>query len=254
MEWTDEGLILSARPHGETATIVTLLTPAQGRHAGLVMGGQSGKKQATLQIGNLVSARWRARLADHLGNFSLETITPFAAPWLRDPEVLAIIASATSVTEAALPERQPMQGIYASLIALFSTEDRTLWAPSYVKWEMGLLGALGYGMDLSCCALSGVTENLAFISPRTGRAACRDAAAPYREKLLPLPAFLCGAPDWDDTDIADGLALTGHFLSRHVFAHPQNRQLVPLDGMLPLARQRLAALFGPKTQKNEAVA
>lgn len=254
----DEGFILSAQPHGETAAVVTLLTATHGRHAGLVAGGQGHKQRATLQTGNHVAVRWRARLLDHLGNYTLETITTSSAPWLNDPEILALMASASAITEASLPERQPMPGIYEGLNALFSLEDRQLWAPAYIKWEMGLLQALGYGMDLSCCALSGATEGLAYISPRTGRAVTEAAAAPYRDKLLPLPGFLCGNPGWDDTDIVNGLDLTGHFLSRHVFAHPQNRRLVPLDGMLPMARQRLAAFYSAKAEKTaeraEAVA
>jgi len=250
----DEGLILSAQPHGETAAIVTVLTAEHGRYAGLVPGGQSSKKQATLQPGTLVQTCWRARLLDHLGHYTLETIKSFSAFHLHEPENLSLMASALAVTEAALPERQPMPGVYASLCALFSIEDPELWAPAYIKWEMGLLKSLGYGMDLSHCALSGRADDLAYISPRTGRAASREAGAPYAEKLLPLPAFLCGSSDWNERDIFDGLTLTGHFLSRCVFANPQNRRLVPLDGMLPLARQRLSALFEPKTMECEAVA
>lgn len=254
MEWTDEGILLSARPHGETSVLVTLLTAEHGRHAGLVAGGQSSKHRATVQIGNLVTARWRARLADYLGHFALETTRPTAAPWLHDSEILSLIASACAITEASLPERQPMEDIYAGLLSLFTIADRDLWAPAYIKWEIGVLKALGYGMDLSCCALTGATCGLAYISPRTGRAATAEAAAPFQGKLLPLPGFLCGAANWRAQDIWDGLILTGHFLSRHVFANPQNRRLVPLDGMLPLARQRLFSLYEPKSEEKEAVA
>lgn len=254
MEWNDEGIILSAQPHGETAMIVTLLTAEHGRHAGLVAGGQSGSRQATLMIGNHVQARWRARLADHLGNFTLETIAPTAALWLSDPEVLSILASAAAVTEASVPERQPMPAIYDALLALFSLQDRSLWGPAYITWEIGVLKALGYGMDLSCCALSGATNGLAYISPRTGRAVTAEAAAPYIEKLLPLPGFLCGASNWDNEAILQGLELTGHFLSRHVFAHPQSRRLVPVDGTLPFARQRLAEYYGNRINHEMAVA
>lgn len=243
MEWTDEGIVLSAQPHGETSVIVTLLTAEHGRHAGLVSGGQSRRNQATLMIGNHVTIRWRARLADHLGNLTLEVITPTAAPWLSDPEILALIASAAAVTEASLPERQPMVAIYAGLHALYALEDRSLWGPAYISWEIGVLKALGYGMDLSCCALTGANEGLAYISPRTGRAVTSEAAAPYIGKLLPLPGFLCGAANWDDTDIIKGLDLTAHFLMTHVFAHPQNRRLVPIDGTLPYARQRLCDYY-----------
>jgi len=243
MEWNDEAILLSAQTHGETSVVVTLLTATHGRHAGLVSGGQSRKAQATLQQGNHVSARWRARLPDHLGNLSLEVITPAAAKWLSNPEILAIIASAMAVTEASLPERQPMPELFAALQTLLFLEDPTLWAPAYIAWEIGVLKALGYGMDLSVCALSGAREGLAYISPRTGRAVTEEAAAPYRDKLLPLPAFLCGADEWDETDILKGLDLTGHFLTRHVFANPQSRRLVPIDGQLPFARQRLCDYY-----------
>ncbi len=252
MEWTDSAIVLSARPHGETAMIVTLLAAEKGCYAGLVHGGQGRRNRPLLQAGNHVQARWHARLEDHLGNINLEVLTPTAAPWLRDPEVLAIIASATTIVEASLPERQPMGDIYHSLLALFSLTDRSFWAPAYIKWEMGVLKALGYGMDLSCCALTGAVEGLAYISPRTGRAVTTEAAAPYLDKLLPLPGFLCGNQLWDEGDILAGLELTGHFLARHVFAHPQNRRLVPIDGTLPLARQRLEEFYKPRA-KNTAV-
>ncbi|MGE4350941.1 MAG: DNA repair protein RecO [Bdellovibrionales bacterium] len=254
MEWIDEGIILSAQPHGETSVIVTLLTAEHGRHAGLVCGGQSGRHQATLMVGNQVKARWRARLIDHLGTFSLEVLAPTAAPWLCDPEILALIASATTVTEASLPERQPMPALYDALLALFSLEDRTLWGPAYISWEIGVLKALGYGLDLSHCALTGACEGLAYISPRTGRAVTAEAAVPYKDRLLPMPAFLCGAANWDENDILKGLDLTGHFLSQNVFAHPQNRRLIPMDGDLPYARQRLVEYYQNRLNTTARVA
>ena len=118
--------------------------------------------------------------------------------------------------------------------------DADLWGPAYVKWEMGLLQALGYGLDLSRCAASGIEENLVYVSPRTGRAVSKAAGEPYHEKLFPLPSFLLGFGAWDAEDIAQGLDLTGHFLSRHVFSHPHSRTLIATPGDLPQARHRLA--------------
>ncbi len=241
MEWMDEAILLSARPHGETAAIVTLLTPQHGSHAGLVAGGQGRRAQSYLQPGSYVQARWRARLLDHLGNFSLEPITVYAAAWLDNPEVLAIIASACAVTEASLPERQPMPGIYAGLRALLSLTDVELWAPAYVKWEVGLLKALGYGLDLRCCAVNGDTDNLSHVSPRTGRAVSAKAAEPYKNKLLCLPGFLCGESSWTAEDILQGLELTGHFLVRHVFAHSHSRMWQTSE--LPPARERVLEFY-----------
>lgn len=255
MEWIDEALVLSARPHGETSAVVTLLTPEHGRHAGLVSGGQGRQAQPILQPGNRVKARWRARLTEHLGNYTLDLMTSHAAAWLDTPEVLSIIASACAVTEASLPERQPLPGLYAGLATLFSLQDCDLWGPLYVRWEMGLLQALGYGLDLSQCAANGTAENLVYVSPRTGRAVSREAGEPYHEKLFPLPAFLLGAGEWTASDVFQGLELTGHFLSRHVFAHPHSRLLIAQPGDLPLARQRLSELYRKSAAKlEEAVA
>jgi DNA repair protein RecO (recombination protein O) len=243
MEWIDEGIVLSARPHGENAAVVALLTAAHGRHAGLVPGGQGRAARPTLQSGNRVQAKWRARLADHLGNYTLELAAAQGAAWLDAPEIISIIASACAVTEASLPERQPMPGVYAGLATLLSLQDADLWAPVYIKFEMALLQALGYGLDLTQCAASGETENLEYVSPRTGRAVSRKAGEPYREKLFPLPAFLLGGGTWTASDIVQGLEMTGHFLSRHVFANPQSRILISRDGDLPQARRRLLEFY-----------
>jgi len=253
MEWTDEGIVLSARPHGENAAIVMLLTPEHGRHAGLVAGGQGHKSQPILQPGNRVKVCWRARLLDHLGNYTCDLITNHAASWLDEPEILGIIASACVVTEASLPERQPMPGVYAGLTALLGLSEPDLWGPAYVKWEMGLLQALGYGMDLTQCAASGTAENLSYVSPRTGRAVSKEAGTPYHEKLFALPGFLLGSGEWEAADIRQGLDLTGHFLSRHVFAHPHSRMLIAQAGDLPQARQRLADYYRKASDKREAV-
>lgn len=252
MEWIDEGIVLSARPHGENAAVVTLLTAAHGRHAGLLPGGQGHKARPVLQPGNRVQAKWRARLADHLGTFTFELSSAQAAQWLDNPEIVALIASACAVTEASLPERQPLPGVYAGLATLLSLSDADLWAPVYIKWEMALLQALGYGLDLSQCAASGETENLVYVSPRTGRAVSRDAGAPYQDKLFPLPAFLIGGGAWTPLDICEGLEVTGHFLSRHVFANPHSRILIAHDGDLPMARQRLLRFFKKKAGKDES--
>ncbi len=252
MEWLDEAIVLSARPQGENAAVATLLTPEQGRHAGLVPGGQGRNARPILQPGNRVKAKWRARLADQLGNYTLDLLASHAAAWLDNPEILAIIASACAVTEASLPERQPLPGVYAGLATLFDLADADLWGPLYVKWEIGLLRALGYGLDLNRCAVSGTADNLVYVSPRTGRAVSESAGEPYREKLLPLPGFLSGTAEWTHEDIAQGLELTAHFLRTHIFSHPHSRQLVARDGDLPLARQRLAEFYKKIANKAEA--
>ncbi|MGC2200223.1 MAG: DNA repair protein RecO, partial [Stellaceae bacterium] len=213
MEWRDQGFVLAARRYGESGAIVELLTREHGRHAGLVRGGQAPKMRAVLQPGNAVAAAWRGRLSDHLGTLVCEMVQPYAAAFLGEPGRLAALAAATALVATALPEREPFPEVFTSigdlLEALGSAPD---WAAHYVEWEQHLLAALGFGLDLGRCAVTGIATDLAYVSPRTGRAVSREAGRPYRDKLLPLPAFLWRDAPADREQIALGLALTEHFL------------------------------------------
>jgi DNA repair protein RecO (recombination protein O) len=233
MEWHDRAFVLNARRHGESAAIVELLTAEHGRHAGLVRGGQSPKLRAVLQPGNEVAAVWRGRLSEHLGTIACELVRPHAAGMLDDPDRLAGLTAATSLVAGALPEREPCPDVFASFGSLLRALDSAAdWPARYVGWERDLLAGLGFGMDLGRCAVSGVTTDLAYVSPRTGRAVSRAAGLPYRDKLLVLPGFLWRDEPADRRQIEIGMRLTEHFLVHHVFA-PQGRTL-------PAARSRLA--------------
>ncbi len=234
MEWMDQGIVLSARPHGEAAAIVTLLTREHGRHAGLVVGGRSKSQRGHTEPGTMVAARWRGRLADHLGAYALEPVRGYAAGMLDDPPRLAALSAACALVEAALPEHEPHPAVYDGLCALLDVLDTAppVWAEAYVRWEVGLLAALGFGLDLECCAVTGAVDGandgLTFVSPRTGRAVSMSVGDPYRDRLLPLPGFLVGRGGGGVDEIAAGLRLTGHFLERHL-----------LNAPLPPARERL---------------
>jgi DNA repair protein RecO (recombination protein O) len=233
MEWHDRAFVLNARRHGESAAIVELLTAEHGRHAGLVRGGQSPKLRAVLQPGNEVAAVWRGRLSEHLGTVACELVRSHAAGMLDDPDRLAGLTAAASLVAAALPEREPSPDVFASFGSLLRALDSAAdWPARYVGWERDLLAGLGFGMDLGRCAVSGVTTDLAYVSPRTGRAVSRAAGLPYRDKLLVLPGFLWRDEPADRGQIEIGMRLTEHFLVHHVFA-PQGRAL-------PAARSRLA--------------
>ena len=235
MDWTDDGIVLSARKHGETSVIATLLTRAHGRHLGLVRGGAGKKARGIYQPGNRVTARWRARLAEHLGTFSCEMTSAFAATVLKDRLRLAALSAACAVAEASLPERQPHAAVFDALVALpgvLEGGDRQ-WPSAYVKWELGLLGEIGFGLDLSACAATGRNDQLAYVSPKSGRAVSLAAGEPYKDALLPLPGFLFRRGAWGEPDeVAQGLKLTGYFRERNVFN--------PADRSLPPARNRLA--------------
>lgn len=237
MEWTDRGIVLSARKYGESAVILHVLTEQHGRHAGLVRGGASSRARGLYQPGNLVAAHWRARLPEHLGSFTCELVAGTAAQWLDDGGRLAALSAACALADTALPEREPHADIYDSLTALLAAFAGPGWPAHYVRFELGLLAALGYGLDLMRCAATGRNDQLAYVSPKTGRAVSLAAGEPWRDQLLSLPAFLLAdaslAAEPAAGDLAHGLALTGFFLSRHVFE--------PNDRKLPAARTRLVA-------------
>ena len=238
IEWSDEAVVLGLRPHGEAGAVVQLLTRQQGRHAGLVRGGQGRRLGGVLQPGNRVRATWRARLAEHLGNFTCELEEAVAARFLDDPARLGALRAALAVCEQALPEREPHPACHDGLLALIAALDGEHWGETYVVWELALLKELGFGLDLSACA-GGGNDELAYVSPRTGRAVSLAAGEPYRDKLMALPGFLVGKGSGGAREVAQGLALTGRFLERHIF-HPQDRPL-------PAARDRLAAAVGAQT-------
>ena len=241
MEWSDDGIVLSARRHGESAAIANLLTRGHGRHAGLVRGGAGKRARGVLQPGNRVAARWRARLAEHLGTYSCELTRAHAAGVLDDPRRLAGLSAACALADAVLPEREPHGAVFEGLTELLASLPGDAWPFTYVRWELDLLKHLGFGLDLGRCAATGRDDQLAYVSPITGRAVSLAAGEPYRNALLPLPPFLAaerGSGDRRAGEVADGLRLTGYFLERHVLGVGGRR--------LPAARQRLAErLSGP---------
>ena|ERR1700722_12293169 len=224
MDWRDIGFVMTARRHGETALIAELLTEAHGRRAGLVRGGQSPKKRALLQPGNLVSVSWRGRLPEHLGAFEVELLRPHAAGLIDDPDRLAALVSAAALIALTLPEHEPHADVFDGFGKLVAGFDSADWPARYVIWECALLTALGFGLDLKSCAATGVNDDLAYVSPKTGRAVSRSAGQPYHDKLLPLPDFLWRDAPAGPLDVVAGLTLTGFFLHHHVLA-PQGRKL-----------------------------
>jgi DNA repair protein RecO (recombination protein O) len=217
LEWAEPGIILRADPFGEGDALAAVFTEAQGVFRGLARGGYSKARANIWQVGNLVEARWVARLADQLGSFTAELVHPAAALAMQEPLTLATLLAACAVAEGALPEREAHARIFRGLLHLIVhvTDEEAL--AELVLWESGLLTELGYGLDLSACAVTGSSDHLAFVSPRTGRAVCEEAAGLWRERLFRLPPFLTGGQPATMQDIADGFRITGHFLARDVF-------------------------------------
>ena len=217
MDWESEGYVLSVKKHGETSAIIDVFTPDKGRHLGLVRGGVSRRSRPVLQPGNKVKVVWRGRLSEHLGTYTVEAISARAAELMDDRLSLAGLNAICAVARECLPEREPHLDVYKALEVLIDNlHEPDIWPALYIRWEAGLLTAMGYGLDLKSCAATGVNDNLTHVSPRSGRAVSASAAEPYKDKLLALPAFLYGLPYASPEDIANGFALTGYFLETRV--------------------------------------
>jgi len=221
MEWTDEGIVLGVRRHGEGSVIVELLTRERGRHLGLVRGGTSARMRPVLQPGNTVRAVWRARLDEHLGMYALEALQLRAAHMLTSSHAVYGVTHLASLARL-LPERDPHASLYEMLeTALNDFDDAGGAAVHVARFELAMLAELGFGLDLSACAATGATEELIYVSPKSGNAVSRTAGEPWRDRLLRLPLFLREDaqsidPHPTDDDLRDGFTLTGMFLMRHV--------------------------------------
>ncbi|ALK08608.1 DNA repair protein RecO [Blastochloris viridis] len=218
MDWTDVGLVIGARTHGETSVILELMTLAHGRHLGMVRGGRSRRFAAVLQPGNTVQATWRARLDEHLGTYTVEPQVQRAATLIATPAATFGLQHVAALLRL-LPERDPHPDLHAAAERVVGQlTEPMLAAALLVRFELGVLADLGFGLDLDACAMTGVRTDLSYVSPKTGRAASRTAGAPWADKLLVLPAFLTGTAEMPTAaDIAAGFALTGYFFARRVY-------------------------------------
>ncbi|ODT17575.1 MAG: DNA repair protein RecO [Kaistia sp. SCN 65-12] len=223
MEWTDQGLVLGVRAHGETSVVLEVMTPARGRYLGLVRGGRSRRLAPILQPGNSVAITWRARLDEHLGLFTVEPAVSRAARLIGDPGTIFALQTLTGHLRL-LAEREPHPALHAaveSVLDLVATAEHPQLldlAAFIARFELVLLEELGYGLELSSCAATGARDELAYVSPKSGRAVSRAGAAGYEDRLLPLAPFLAGGPsNGGPEELRDAFRLTGHFLARHVY-------------------------------------
>lgn len=232
MDWRDQGILLSTRKHGESAMIIEVFTPEHGRHAGVVRGGAGRKLSPVLQPGAQLDVAWRARLEDHIGAFTVEPLRSRAAIVMSDRLALAGMNAVLALLHFALPEREPHPALYTrseQLLDLLGQGD--VWPLAYLRWEQGLLEDLGFGLDLSSCAVTGARDGLVFVSPRSGRAVSRAGAGDWADRLLPLPPCLLGVGAAEDAEVVQALGTTGYFLHNQLVADMGNRPL-------PDARQR----------------
>lgn len=232
MQWTADALIIDCRPHGESSAIIDVFSRQHGRYMGLVRGGNSRRLRPILQPGNMAQVTWRARLSEHLGTMTLDAGRAYAAEALSDPLLLSGVSSMCAMLQVT-SERQAHPRLYDTVMVLLEElGEAEVWLPLLVRFEMALLEEVGFGLDLSCCAATGVTTELTHVSPRSGRAVSLTAAQPYLDQLFDLPNFLLNAQaEAPLGEILAGFTLTGHFLERRVY--------LPNQLVLPPARQRL---------------
>lgn len=240
MEWIDHSIVLGASKFGEADAIIDVFSRDFGRYKGFVRGGMGRTKRSQIQAGNEAKITWRARVEESLGSITLDPMTQRAAHVFHAPDRLAALSSVTSLLSICLPEREPVPPVFDALMALLDVIEQDdvplhMWGVAFVRFEMGLLATMGFGLDLSSCASTGQVDDLAYVSPRSGRAVSREAGAPYQDKLFALPTFMRGGTQADREDIGLGLDITGFFLDRHV--------LGAMGKTLPDARFRLRDYF-----------
>ena len=240
MEWRDEGILLDRRPFGETSVVCSVFTRHHGRHLGLVRGGLSRRLRPVLQVGNFVEVTWRARLDEHLGMYTVELKEPVASRYFDEPMTLSALATLCSHLNL-FAERDPHEGLYKGAQLFIShLDDLDIWPGLMVRFELEILRELGVGLDLGACAATGVTDNLVYVSPKSGRAVSEIAGEPYKDKLLRLPAFLRSEDAKAmPADLLDGFALTGRFFEKHFWSSNEAAS----GGGVPQARTRFMRAF-----------
>lgn len=249
MDWRADGYILANQKYGETAAIIDVFTREQGRYCGLVHGGIGRRMRPILQPGNQVHLHWRARLAEHLGTFRVESLSSRAALLMDTRLSLAALNGLCALIHASIPEREAYPVLFDAFEVLLSHLDQPdIWPPLFIRWELELLRSLGYGLDLSCCGVTGQTDNLSHVLPHSGCAVTRHIAMDNESELLRLPGFLRITVDSSHTmheispqDIIDGFELTGYFL--------ENRVQVLMNKSLPYARAQMLACLNQQTDK-----
>lgn len=245
MHWIDDGLVLSARKYGENSLILHTLTQEHGRYAGMVRGGMGKRLRGILQPGNEVGLRWHSRLSEQLGTFTVEAKSSIGTFLFDQPLSLAASSSALALLDKVLPEREPHPVLYEATILLIKhlEKDFDVWGPLFVRWELGLLAELGYGLDLSECAATGSKQDLIYVSPKSGRAVSQGAGAAYHDRMYKLPGFL-REPETTEKDLSplfeqvrDGLNLTGAFLDKSLLLH-YSKEALPARERFVIALHR----------------
>jgi len=237
VEWQDQAIVLGQKSFGENKRIISLLTEQHGRVSGLIRQTKTSQLQGITQMGNRVHAHWKGRLEEHLGFLSLDLVESFTGRVMSSSAKLLALSSATFLTHTVFPERHPYPGVYEAFTQFLESLKGAMWPETYVHFERSVLDEMGFALKLDACCVSGVVENLCYVSPKTGRAVSKASASPYEDRLLKLPAFLLNSDlsAKDFGDLKDGFHLMSYF-----FQHPMTE--ASYKKLMGVRVQLLAAL------------
>ncbi len=230
MKFSDHGIIISLKKYGENSLIVKVFSQHHGVYRGFVKSVKSSKDKVNFQIGNLISFEYRARIEENLGQFfAVDLVRSFCAKMMFDKLRLSCATSVFSIIDSVFLERDNHQMLFDKLqdfLQKLSDENcqKKEFLAEYIRLELKILKTLGYGIDLSSCAVTESEDDLVFVSPKSGRAVSYQAGKPYENKLLKLPNFLISTSDHDDEQLIDGLKLSGFFLEKFVFEEKNPEQ------------------------------
>ncbi|MGN0929721.1 MAG: DNA repair protein RecO [Alphaproteobacteria bacterium] len=226
MKWEDKGILIAIKKFGETDQIATFITSEHGLSNGLIKGGISKKQKPYLQIGNLFNIIWKSRLEEQLGFFSFDPVDILGTMFFDNPLKLQLLSSLCSILYDAVSENQNYHELFIQTKLLIdnlkTTQKDTQLLLQYITWEKNLLGFIGFALNLDKCNATGVTENLCYISPKTGHAICKSAGEPYKDKLLPFPKI------WQKenelylnevcfSDLKEALEILSFFLEQRIY-------------------------------------
>lgn len=220
MKWQDTGIVVSTKKYGESSLILNLFTENHGLHSGLIKFSNSKKTRNMFQVGNICAVEWTGRLEDQLGYYKSEIEKSVSHNIINNSLKIDVLISLSSLLNKLLADRQVHSSLFLNTINFihYLNKNEKYWILKYIRWELKFLSELGFGLDLSKCAVTGSKNDLQFISPKSGRAVSAEGAGEWRNKLFVLPKFFLLDNEYTDdkSELLKGFKITTFFLNRYV--------------------------------------
>ena len=217
MNFRDQGIIITKNGFKENTYVVTLFTEKHGLYSGVIK--QYGKKNGDiLAESNLVDFFWGARLHEHLGSAKCELIKSYSSFIIQNKTKLYAFNSIVSIIKKAFCEREPHNQFFPKFLSYLDSlkNNKDFSFVDYIKLEIDLLSETGYQLVLDSCVVTGKTEDLYYVSPKSGQAVCKEVGQEYADKLLILPQFLINGIEPNLQEKRQAFDLTSYFLNRYI--------------------------------------